>query len=258
MKIAAFTITRNEPIFLRAWCNYYCNALGQENCHIIDNSSTDESVNDVKKLYPNVTVHNVPSPKFHDGMFLKNTVEKTQRNLLRWNDVVVFAETDEFLIPSLKYTGLRDYCEKFFQSPKQWVRAKGWNIVQQVDTEPPIGRTPGSRLIADRNSMWRIIIYDKTLITKVPLVYQKGFHIIYQNGQKVATEPVDPDLALLHAWRIDLDEYYRRHHARYGITREQAIEYFKTHQMNWAPLLDPHAVGPETKVPDHWKSLIYL
>ena len=50
-KIAAFTLARNEPIFLRVWCNYYGRFFPHEDIFILNNSSDDGSIEEIKKLF---------------------------------------------------------------------------------------------------------------------------------------------------------------------------------------------------------------
>lgn len=258
-RTAAFTVTRDEPLFLRVWCNYYGSVFPHEDLYVVDNSTTDSSVEEAKRLFPRINFVERPSPWVHDSMFLKGVVERQVSELLRTHEVVVFAETDEYLIPSARYAGLADYCQQFAASGKPYVRATGWNVVQQVDSEPMIERVAGAQLLARRDSMWRIPIYDKTLITRVPMVYQKGFHNFYVDGVKRVDEPLDEELALLHAWRVDVDEYCRRHLGRTRSTREDVLDYFRTHNVNYAGSSgDPHAVGEETRVPEHWRPLLTL
>lgn len=255
-ELAAFTITRNEPLFLKVWCNYYGSVIPPEHLYIIDNSSDDGSVDEVRSLHPTINIVSRPSEGTHDSMFLKHAIERFQQELLQRYACVVFAETDEYLIPSARYHDLADYCRQFMLSGRPYVRAQGWNVVHQIDTEPELTRTPGERILARRNSMWKIQIYDKTLITRVPLVYQRGFHNFYLGRVKQAEHPVDPDLTLLHAWRVSLEEYCRRHQARTDVSREGIESYFRTHVPAYASTGDPHAIGEETPVPDRWRPLL--
>jgi hypothetical protein len=255
---AAFTITRNEPLFLRVWLNYMTKVFPPEDVYVINNSTTDGSVEEARALHPTVNFVFRDSPVAHVSLFLKGTVEAFQRELLQRYRVVVFSETDEYLIPSTRYAGLLDYCQQFNDDPTSTRRrAQGWNVVQQIDTEPAVRREPGASLLEARNSMWLLPTYDKTLITKKPIVYQKGFHNFFDAGVKQVDEPIDVDLALLHAWRVDIDEYVNRHSGRFlDLNKATASEYFRTHKAPWVNEGDPHAVGPETPVPDHWRSLL--
>jgi|SRR5581483_3529029 len=253
---AAFTITRNEPLFLRTWLNYYTSNFPPEDVYVIDNSTDDGSVEEARLLHPRVNFVCVPSRGTHVSLFLKQVVEQMQRELLQRYPVVVFAETDEFLIPNAKYVNLRDYCERFLKSKDQWRRAVGWNVVQQPG-EAMLSRTPGAQLLVDRRSMWRLPMYDKTLVTKVPMTYQRGFHNFYLNGIKQVNEPIDPTLSLLHGWCLDVDEYFRRHSARLNIAdRQSVIDVFANIDKQSNQFGDPYAVGEVQLMPEHWRQLL--
>lgn len=268
-RAAAFTITRNEPIWLRVWCNYYCDSFPQEDVYILDNSSSDGSVDLIKQLYPRINVISVPSKVAFDHMWLKRTVEYHQRDLLCQYDVVLFAETDEFLIPNLdQYSNIYEYCLSFRESPARptSLRAKGWGIVHQIDTEPDVDVNSGEPLLSNRSLMWQLPDYSKTLITKVNLVYARGFHFTYDGQRREVDRPVEEDLSLMHAWNVDMRMYYQRHLDRkasgavgfHGSSNlDQVKEFFRTLKQPWDPNRPrPLYVGNPYPVPEHWKTLL--
>ena len=250
LDFAAFTITRNESLFLRVWANYYVKQFGEQNCYILDNSTTDNSVIEILQKYPKINVISKPNEKFHDIYWLKSTVEAFQKQLLKTHKVVIFAETDEFLLPY--DLSLLEYCKKFLNSDKQFVRATGWNAIHDVDAEPAVKVKEGNSLLANRNNMWRIPPYDKTLITKIPLVYGRGFHHFYLNGNKQENYPKDENLALMHAFRVDFEEYCKRHLPRLNCTKQEIKNYFKTDVLTMAGYNKMHAIGPRTDIPSNW------
>ena len=148
---AALTITRNEPFWLRVWCNYYCNVFPQSSVYVLDNSTSDGSVEEIRQIYPEINIISVPNEFSFDHVWLKNTVERHQAELLKPYDVVLFAETDEFLIIDSQDQNIYDYCVAFAHSTlatqETSLRAIGWGIVHQIDTEPALNKTPGSLLL---------------------------------------------------------------------------------------------------------------
>jgi len=272
-KAAAFTIVRDEPFWLRVWCNYHCSCFPQEDVYVLDNNTEDDSVAEAKRMWPGMNVVNVQHTKEFDSLWLKATVEQQQRSLLRSYEAVLFSEADEFLIadPST-YSSIYSYCLAFVdgqlpnpERPNR--RAKGWGIVHQIDTEPPVDRT--KPLLADRNSMWGLPDYNKTLITRVPITYSKGFHLTYSPSNiREVNKPVEPELSMLHAWHIDLDVFCERYEARakkfgnkVGVwqghhDRKVNEQLFRTRVepwwTRWSPLYDPD----ECPVPESWKPLL--
>lgn len=270
-RAAALTITRNEPVWLHVWCNYYCSSFPEEDVYVLDNSTSDGSVQLAKQLHPGINVIDAQYSTAFDHLWLKHTVENHQRSLLGDYDVVLFAETDEFLIPDFnKYADIYDYCCTFASSSVDHHsrRAEGWGVVHQIDIEPPVDLNSDQSLLEHRHAMWRLPDYDKTLITKVPLVYSKGFHTIfhYEGGPKWIDQPIDPDLKLLHAWHIDLDLYHHRHMARrktgarghHGSPDLDEVKtFFRTLKEPWnRDRLSPIYEGNSVALPEAWRPLL--
>jgi hypothetical protein len=262
--VAAFTIARNEQFFLRLWCNYYCKVIGQEDVYVVDNGSNDGSIKVVQTLWPNINIISRPSSDTCNWLWLKNLAEEMQRMLLRSYEVVVFSDADEFLFP--KNESLLSYIENFKLSSDMFKRAHGWNIVHQVDTEPTLLLNAGQHVLQHRDAMWRMKRYDKTLITKVPLSYSRGFHVIYQDG-KHADNVRDDGLDMLHAWQIDVTMFHERYKHRYATfdnmvntmngsaDMSQTLTYFRTNQ-HWDKTAGLICEGDRQHVPQHWRNAL--
>jgi hypothetical protein len=208
-KTAVLTIVRNEPFFLRLWANYYCSQFNEDDVYVIDNGSSDDSIKNMLSRHPRIRIIDMPTELAFDHIWLLRTVEAKVRELLMSYDVVIFAEGDEFLIPDK--IGLNEYCERFHQSNKLFLRARGYYVVHQIDSEPHLMLNDGDDILEHRSTMFASPRYNKTLITKVPLSWGRGFHYIYDNGVKIMhNEGIEPDLSMLHAQRIDLNSYYER------------------------------------------------
>lgn len=269
---AVFTIVRNEPFFLPIWCDYYSRQFGEENIFILDNSTSDDSVVNVKKRWTNISVGSVPSEEAMMYGWTTDVAREFQRVCLEKYRVVIFADADEYLIPSEKYTNLRNYCDVFLRSPRKYARAEGWATIHQIDEEPPIDTRVHGYLLENRGSMWRTKSYDKTLISKVPLNWAKGIHTIRNvAGVQLKNDPIDKDLFLCHARDVDLDVFHQRCIARskmkssigcgYGSTDLETVRtYFKTMMpmwQSWDP--DPGVaefLGSAQRIPDSWKHLL--
>lgn len=269
---AVFTIVRNEPFFLPVWCDYYARNFGEENLYVLDNSTTDSSVNDVVKRWPKINVRPVPSDEALLYAWTTEVAKSFQRAALKAHRCVVFADADEFLVPGERYRNLRAYCDEFLASSRQYVRSQGWAVVHQIDSERA---ATSDDILRDRNSMWRAPLYDKTLISKVPLNWAKGIHTIYDSrGVKLIDDPVDTNLVLFHARDVDLGVMHRRcvDRSKMKITQGQTthgstnIEELKTYfrsltkpwvpDMSWVPghvQAAPELVGDATPVPNHWR-----
>lgn len=263
MKVCAFTIARNEPFFLPVWVRYYASQFGEENVYVLDNSSDDGSIERVAERYPNVTIVPTPNDLAFDHNWLRKTVENKQRELLNTHDVVVFAESDEYLIPTSG--SLREYCEKFGASNDTRVCATGYQPVHDVSVEPALLVTDSRDILAQRKKMYRLLGYDKCLITKTPVQYVAGFHSVL--GAKKPR--VDPGLHLVHAWMVDYDTYVSRRQARksmqiakgnnpHGHDDPALVEQlFKTGKLPWTGNEVFDAASPQT-IPDSWRNLLFM
>ena len=266
MKIAAaFTMARNQPIFLRLWCNYYCGQLGPENCWVICEPN-DVTLDDAKNLWPACHFIDLPSPfkTMHTQvdeleLWRRQTVREWQEKLLQDYKCCIFADTDEFLIPAVG--GLSRYCEQFTASGKPSVRSEGWTVVHQLKIEPTLTLVPGNDVLEGRSLMRRLPRYDKTLLTKVPLRYSPGFHnLTTEDCTKRVNIPVNANLQLLHAWQLDVSFWTERQHLCADVS--QVEQFFQTGIAPWAPLPEPplrprSMYGAERcPVPEHWRGLL--
>lgn len=267
---AAFTIVRNEPFFLRLWCGYYAKAFGEENLYVLDNSSDDSSVDIVKKRWPKINVKSVPSDVAFAWGWTTDVIKSFQASALNAYEVVVYADADEFLVPSQPFNSFKEYCEAFRTSSQQWVRAEGWAVIHQIDVEPILSLDTSAPL-QQRHAVWRAPQYDKTLVSKVPLKWAKGLHTIYdETGRKLSDAPRDQRLSLIHLRDIDINVLHQRsidrrrmirftdkdgfHSTFHGSTNRQTLEkHFRTLQ----GLVSPgEYIGERTDVPEQWKRLL--
>lgn len=240
---AVFTIVRNEKDFLRLWTNYYCGVFGEENVFVLDNSTDDGSVEEMRARRPGVTVRSVPYEMEHNLTWLRGTVEAFQRELLQEYEVVIFAEADEFLL-TRDGTGLLSVVEDFRADPARIaLQAEGWNCVHQFKREPPLVLTEGESVLKDRNSMWRLPRYDKTLVSKVSLCWVNGFHRVTN-----LVPDRHPELVLFHAWMIDVDKYSER---RGRFAGQDVRSQFLKRNARGVP-----STGDETPIPQAWKDLL--
>jgi len=267
---AAFTIVRNEPFFLPIWCSYYVRAFGEENIYVLDNSTSDASIERVRGRWPKINIKSVPSAQANAWAWTTDVVKSFQASALKAHDVVVYADADEFLIP--KFTDLHSYCEIFRSSDRQYVRACGWGVIQNIDKEHQVDVT--GPVLQDRREAWRTPRYDKTLISKIPLPWAKGLHTIYDaSGHKMSDDPVDHDMSLVHLRDVDLTLLHQRSLERskmvpyldqygcaslyHGSTNIEHLKtYFRTRVAPWNPKTIEEFTNEVQLVPEHWRRSI--
>lgn len=237
---AVFTIVHNEPVFLRLWCNYYCGFSPSVDVFVLDDASSDASVEDAKVRFPNVVFRTVPSGRRYDLARLRESVQAFQRELLKSYEVVVYTDVDEFL---LTWTGdFLQFLEGFRLSGRSQARASGWHCVHEAGEEP-LSLVDGESVLKNRRSMRRLTRYDKVLVSKAGLSWTNGFHSCVGAGP---LKP-DPNLVLFHAWMIDQDLFLKKERPYAGPNSQRLAD---------AHRLGRKHLGPRDDIPDQWKPLL--
>jgi hypothetical protein len=193
MKIAALTMCYNEAFFLPIWLEHYGCAFGFEHLYIVDDSSTDGCMSDVRAK--NI-LRKKRSPL--DEIDRALLISSLHRELLRYYDVVLYSDADEIIVidPRLEIS-LRDYlCREAFD----YKNVIGFNVLHDYKHENSIYLDED--LFAQRAYVKFDHAYCKQLISKVPIRWNAGFHNSNRKPQ------YDTNLLLFHLRGIDL-EYSR-------------------------------------------------
>lgn len=182
MKIAAFTMVYNEPLFLRLWAAHYGREVGAENLFCLDHGSTDGSAD-------GVVANTIRLPR---GEFAEvpraRCVSHYQASLLSYYDAVIFSDADEFLVADpARHAGLADLIAR---SRHPTLRAIGCDVVQVTGAEGRLD--PAQPILAQRGFARFSPRYCKPLVSRVPVVWRPGFHHCPQPAE------LDPDLYLFH------------------------------------------------------------
>lgn len=186
LRIGAITYCRNEKNFLPLWIKYYGEQFGLDNLYVIDDNSDDGSTNDLP-------VDVIRVPEIRDGEF--NVTRMTfvgnfARALFELYDVLLFCDTDEFVIPDPeKYDGLRDYIEKQPDNVLA-VGAMGLNMVHATKAEAPIDL---SKPLLGQRQLAKFL----PLMCKPSIKWVLGHWSAATHGVNAPYE-VDPDLWMFH------------------------------------------------------------
>jgi len=192
LKVAVFGLFHKEALMIPYWQNYYGNLFGRENLYPVGDLKNDFFMGLFtipKKNLIELGAHYQSDYDLH-----VSTVTKLQKKLLDSYDVVIFAEADEFFVPNLnKYADLKDFLIK---NPDDYFTAQGYNIISNIDGEPPIN--PTKSLLSQRRWWYKNAGESKTLIVRKPVTsYSGGFHICYP------TIPEHPELFNIHLHDFD-------------------------------------------------------
>jgi len=196
-KCAVFTIVKNENYFLPIWLKHYKKYFNNSDIYVLDHQSNDGSTNNL-----DVNVIRIDYKLAFDHHWLVQTVQQQQTKLLEEYESVLFAEVDEII-----YTvnePLNIIIDKFLNDEKVHVQTcTNRELVQNLEMELPLNNYD---LILEKRNYWIVdLLYNKTLLSKVPLNWSLGFH--YSNNYPTN---YTYDLRMLHLHRFDFEMMYKR------------------------------------------------
>jgi hypothetical protein len=199
-KVAVFTIVKNESFFLPIWIKHYSKFFNKEDLYVLDHQSTDDST-----INLDVNVVQVTNDLAFDHQWLVDTVKNFQVKLLDSYECVIFAESDELLYSTdMPFT---EFVNKFIDSDDSYLTCEGYEMIQNLENEIPL--TPNNLIMPNRNYWFRTTMYDKTLISKIPLDWEWGFHSVSGKTNKFGS-----NLFMCHLHRCDFELMLRRHEER--------------------------------------------
>jgi hypothetical protein len=202
MKIAAFTMVYNEPLFLRLWAAHYGREVGAENLFCLDHGSTDGSADGVV-----ANTIRLPRGEFEE-VARARCVSHYQASLLAYYDAVIFSDADEFLVADpARHAGLADLIAR---SRHPTLRAMGCDVVQVAGAEAALD--PAQPILAQRGFAKFSPRYCKPLVSRVPVVWRPGFHHCPQPAE------LDPDLYLFHLKFVDAALFEETQAKRLSVT----------------------------------------
>ena len=174
--------------------------------YVIDHQTTDGSTDNL-----NVNVIPVKHDIVFDHGWLLDTVHLKQVQLLEEYQCVLFAEVDELIYSTEKPLNL--VIDDFLASNAPSIRCVAYELVQDYDHEKAL--TEDDDMFEYRNQWFRHELYDKSLITKVPLQYCLGFHTVKEHSD------YGFNVFLIHLHRLDFEMMLKRNTERLA---NQAVE----------------------------------
>jgi hypothetical protein len=211
-KCAVFTKARNERVFLPIWLNHYSKFFPQEDIFVLDHLTDDGSTENLQ-----CNVERLDYELAWDEDWRMKIVQNKVQELLNFYECVIYTDTDELIFSP--HLPLDKIIDEFLLTEQSFLTCTGYEIMQDENTEKAFDF---NLTIMEQRSFWfKCHIYDKTLITKIPLNWSYGFHEILQLEKNYHQE-----LILLHLHRIDWKYMLERHlehfswkqKERYGIS----------------------------------------
>ncbi|MFX0198412.1 MAG: glycosyltransferase family 2 protein [Candidatus Hodarchaeota archaeon] len=207
MNNVAFTMAKNEAELLPIWLKYYQPHF--EKIFVLNDGSTDGSIEKCQKDFEFEVIELRKTGESYLDRRVREVGGFFHKLALDY-DWVLFADVDEFVVPDPeKYKGLRDYIEK---AKGNMVTCTGWEIIQ-MEGEKPVDFS--NSLLAQRKKLVKVLVYNKTILSRVPIMFKKGFHCPESFGiegreQEFMAKAADPALIMIHLQRMDLDLYQKR------------------------------------------------
>lgn len=247
-KCAIFTTVKNESVFLPIWLKHYQQYFNNEDIYVLDHQSNDGSTTNLP-----VNVRLVENEYVNDNEWVVQIAQNLQRELLKDYQCVIFAESDEILYSLEK--PFDQTIDEFIESDDLYVTFNGFSLFHNVQAEPNI--QSGDRIFEKRNYWFKDVLEDKTLMTKVPLDWNWGFHSL-----KGRTNNYLPDCYLAHLHRFDFETMVKRHQERtsFKLKNDGAATHWKTSRDDIAQIFVQVASQPFLIPQEHklaLKNLIY-
>ncbi len=218
-------MARDEADMLPRWVAYYGTQVGVENLLVLDDNTIDGSTNNLP-----CTAHRLPPGPWRGKwpQARRRLVNGVAGGLLACYDVVIYTDTDEFLIPDPdRYDGLPDYLTR---NEEPVIAPVAINVLHDAKREPPLD--PSRPLLQQRRYVKFSPGMCKPLIKRAPADWSAGFHGI--------DAPFRPhlDLLLAHLKFADIDALARTAELRQEVhAKEQRGGQASTWALGPSPLV---------------------
>ncbi len=233
LRVAAVTMSYNEPDWGPVWARHYASELGAPHCYIIDHGTDDRSLDGLG----GVNLVRIPRSPQDDGKRAR-AVSLFCASLLEWYDVVVHTDIDEILVADPgRHAGLRDLLAS---DPRPVITAVGLDLVHVPSLERPL--TPALPITRQRRWVRFASAMCKPVAIREPISWAPGFHC-------VGTRPAFGDLFLFHLRYADIG----RGLVRLARTRAQPWEndgagrHQRMADRDWASMLHAMAGLPRVR-----------
>lgn len=165
MRVAALTMSYNEPVWARVWARHYASQLGAQHCFLMDHGSDDGSADGL-----GVNVERLTRSALDEEERAARVSARVAALLERY-DAVVHADVDELVVADpRRYRDLRAFA---VAGPGAVVTAVGLDV-QHVHGEEPLDL---ERPIGSQRSWVRFsAAMCKPVFVRRPVRWTPGFH----------------------------------------------------------------------------------
>lgn len=179
-RAGVFTVQHDEHFFLPMWIKYYSKNFDYKDMYVIAHNCTELTEKTLRWAESiGINVERVYTDEIFDHDWLNNTVHNMQERMLNKYEYFVFTDCDEFIVP--EHYSLREFIE---DANEDAYRCTGFNIIA------------GKMRYED--------MFNKTLISRVPLRYEYGYHTSSPEFS------INNDLKLYHLHYVSYDMAWNR------------------------------------------------
>lgn len=209
--VAAVTMVRDDPFFLRAWLRHYGDVLGRENCYIVSHGREDV-VKDVAQGANIIGIPGDPHPNF--DMKRWRLLNNLVAGLRSYYGHVVVGDIDELVVVD---PGAGCNLLQFLENAPQRrvLTPLGLEVLHRIDLEPAQIDT---HILGPRRHVRLAPHYSKPCIVSMGTKIARGGH--YTHSDKLHTPD---DLYLLHLKFCDFSNYVSVMDQRNKVTDEVGV-----------------------------------
>ena len=166
MRVAALTMSYNEPVWARVWARHYSRQVGAEHCYVLDHGSDDGSAEGL-----DVNVERLARSALDEEERAARMSDRAAA-LLDHYDAVVHADIDELVVADpRRYRDLRAFAAA---APGAVVTAVGLDVQHLVGEEEPLD--PERPIGAQRGWVRFSAAMCKPVFVRRPVRWAPGFH----------------------------------------------------------------------------------
>ncbi|SMC40599.1 glycosyltransferase family 2 protein [Primorskyibacter flagellatus] len=205
---AAVTMVRDDAFFLKAWLRHYGEALGRENCYIVNHGRGAE----VSELAQGCNLIGIPGDA-HKNFDMKRwrLLNNLVHGLRSYYDHVIVGDVDELVVVDPQTgQGLLDYLRD--QPIRRVLTPVGLEVIHRIDKEDaPVT----DHILGPRRHVRLAPHYSKPCIVSTGTKIARGGHFT-QASKLFAPDP----LYLLHLKFCDFGNYVTTMNARNAVTAQ--------------------------------------
>lgn len=166
MRIAALTMSYNEPVWAKVWARHYARQVGAEHCFLMDHGSDDGSADGL-----GVHVERLARSALDEDERAARVSARAAR-LLESYEAVLHADVDELVVPDpRRYRDLRAFAAA---TPEEVVTAVGLDVQHLAGEEEPLD--PARPIGSQRHWVRFSAAMCKPVFIRRPVHWSPGFH----------------------------------------------------------------------------------